>query len=886
MPTILASLQSFLSEQTVPGSDLIARWSTNLETQVLVAADDGHPVEGKRHTYTDGTDTWWNIRVPKNANSEPEWRDYQMRWSLNKHAEAIGSTGWDWFNRKSKWVGFDFDAITGHATGVGISANELAQVLTNARNVPYVEVRKSTGGKGLHLYVLLDDIPTANHTEHAALGRAILGMMSTEANFDFAQNVDACGGNMWIWHRKITPENEGLKLLKPADKTLTIDDLPINWRDHVDVVTRTRTKVRVTGIPDESQFNELTTSRKVIPLEQSHRQLISNLANMGYTTIWVPDHHLLQTHTAALKKLFVEQDIRGFFDTTSEGTDPGKPNCFMFPLPDGEWKVYRFGNTAEHSLWEQDGTWTWCYFNTQPDLVTAARAHGGVKTSTGGYAFSTSEDAVDALAALGHTVPLASQLTGREAHVKAARTGDTCVTVRRFSDEQDPGLPWVKKWGGWWEYCLDVQFNSLKKTRDLETRDADSIIRVVLTDNNKGVPFIRSTEGTWDQHSLPLVQKYLGSVGYDQTEVDDIIGQAVGRRWKLVNLPFKSEFPGGRVWNKGAAQFAVKPADEPGEHPHWDLIYAHLGQSLDDQLKHLDWARSANLCTGADYLRAIFAAMIREPFVPTPYVFLWGNQDSGKSILWEAWSKIVTKGVVRADRALTSDFNGELAHAWMCAVEEKDFSKNRAAANRVKDFVTSLKLSIRQMRTDAYQIPNCTHWFQFANYVQEAPIFDKRDTRITVIHVPDIPAGKEIPKPVLFDRLVDEAPAFLRTLLDLPLPEAKGRLRVPVIDTQDKQYVIEQNRCPLEMFTSEQAYIVNGAKVKFAEFYDRFLDWLPPEDRHQWSKQKVGKQLPMGCPSGLHNNNQKWIGNLSFAEVEPGPKWVLDGRSRLKQECA
>ena len=80
--------------------------------------------------------------------------------------------------------------------------------------IPWLEIRKSTGGGGLHVYALCCDegIPTANHTEHAALGRAILEKMAVIAGFNFSKKVDICGGNMWIWHRKIDPRERGLQV--------------------------------------------------------------------------------------------------------------------------------------------------------------------------------------------------------------------------------------------------------------------------------------------------------------------------------------------------------------------------------------------------------------------------------------------------------------------------------------------------------------------------------------------------------------------------------------------------------------------------------------------------------------------------------------------------
>lgn len=243
MPKVTEAISRFLAAKAAshPGRDLLERYLScggpaSLETQMNVAAGDGEPVEGKRTTWTDGINSWWNIRIPRNANAEPTWNDYELRFAPEIYAEAIGSTGWDWRSRCSRWIGFDFDSITGHAKGVGITDEELQRVFEAARAIPYVETRRSTGGKGWHLYVYLNGVPTANHTEHAALARCVLGMMSSEAGFDFASQVDCCGGVMWLWHTKISESNQGLALVKAATRGLSVGDLPSNWHDHIEVV--------------------------------------------------------------------------------------------------------------------------------------------------------------------------------------------------------------------------------------------------------------------------------------------------------------------------------------------------------------------------------------------------------------------------------------------------------------------------------------------------------------------------------------------------------------------------------------------------------------------------------------------------------------------------
>ena len=172
MPRVSEGLYNFLTARKTPNNaDLIDRWSIEHETQVNVAADNGEPVDGRRNTYTDGEFEWFNFRIPKNAAGDPEFKDYELRWPLDLHAEGIGMTGWKWTTRRSLWCAFDFDSITGHAKGIGISDDRVGTGQAS-RHVPaLVEVRKSTGGSGIHLYIYFggEGIPTENHTVHAAL---------------------------------------------------------------------------------------------------------------------------------------------------------------------------------------------------------------------------------------------------------------------------------------------------------------------------------------------------------------------------------------------------------------------------------------------------------------------------------------------------------------------------------------------------------------------------------------------------------------------------------------------------------------------------------------------------------------------------------------------
>ena len=608
MPLVSEALCNFLHARKTPANaDLVGRCSINMEIQVNVLAADGEPVAGKKSTWTNGSDTWHSIRIPKNAATDPTWEDYKIGYPFDLYAEGIGMTGWDWKARRSRHFGYDFDALTGHAQGIGINDDQLEKVKQAACALPYVEVRRSTGGGGIHLYVYLDDagVPTENHTEHAALARCILGMMSAECSFDFASAIDACGHVMWIWHRKMSAENHGLEIIKPATKRLSEADLPKNWRDHIEVVRGRRSKIRVNEIADDDQdpFEALASSRKIIPLDDSHKAQIEALMRSGATTLWVADHHLLQTHTTALRDLLESPEGRalklvGVFRTNSKGRDPGTPNCFLFPLPNGAWRVYRFSpGISEKDTWTQDGQgWTTCYFNRYPDLETACTLFGGVEREQGGYVFSSPATAIEAAKSLGEDLVLKDVPNDRKVTLKAHKDGRLIVEIERTKEDKKPLEGWEDKKG---KYVKIFKVKADPKDEDaLDSNEFDKIIRAVKTTASEHSGWMLKEEGKeWTRNPAANVKMFLQSLKHDRTEAEAIMGGAVGRSWKLVNLPFREEYPGGRQWNLDAAQFKCKPAelsdDEVPHHPHWDMIFDHIGHELTPVLRELPWAVEA-----------------------------------------------------------------------------------------------------------------------------------------------------------------------------------------------------------------------------------------------------------------------------------------------------
>jgi hypothetical protein len=869
---VTENIQRYLAMHTHP--DLAALYNPGMEVQVMVRPDGGHPTEGGK-SYSDGINTWFNFRIPKNARTTPEFRDWELKWPLQEHCLAIGMTGWNFAERKSMHVAYDFDAICGTShQGTGVTQEELDRVRDAACAIPWVETRKSTGGGGLHLRVHLGKgVPTANHTEHAALGRAILGMMSAEAGFDFADKVDICGGNMWVWHRKMTPENSGLTLVKPRERDL--NDVPENWRDHIDVVSRKRRKVRVPGLNDSAQdkLASLADTTKSAPLDDTHRKLMDWLTENRWTCVWEADHGMMRTHTAGLAEAHAALDYLGFFKTLATGRDKSDYNCFAFPKPDGGWRVVRYGQgTLEADTWVQDADWTYCYLNQRPDLKTAALAKGGVADEDGGFVFPSLMTAAEVAKILGAKVDVNGALAGRQTKLRSAKDGSGLVVeVKREKDDTDTDIAgYIAKKG-----TLKKVVNASLPTYT-QAASFDAKIRYLLTPAKEPGGWVLSLHDDWFAQPKDNIISVLMNNGMSAADAKATTGQIVEDGWILSSIPFQAEYPGGRRWNKDAAQFRFKPVEEDDcPHPHWDMILNHCGKGINDAVTLNDWCVENAVTTGATYLRYWLSSMIQYPYEPLPYLFFFSEpyQNCGKSSFHEAINLLMTKGVMRADQALQSqgNFNGELAGAILCVVEETDLSKAGSRVyEKMKDWVTGRQISLHTKGLTPYLIANMTHWIQCSNLQRACPVFEG-DTRVSMVQVYPFDVGQEIPWPRLKMKLEEEAPAFLRTILDTNIPPSNGRLRIPVIDTEDKARAIEFTRDELQTFIAEKCHYIPGARILFSDFYDRFMETLGVSEKVKWTKNKVSASLPPKYPKGHGAHNNIFIGNISFDNLQPNP---------------
>jgi hypothetical protein len=705
-------------------TDLASLYNINMECQVNVAQDHGERVEGEFkgrqwHGFSDGLQTWKSFRIPYKAMSEPEYTDVEMKFELDVHVEGIGLTGWDWENRCSRWVAFDFDAITGHSDKhtSKLTQEQLVEVKELASQIPWVTVRKSTSGKGLHLYVFIDNAfvtPIMNHTEHAALARSILGLMSALTGADFKSKVDICGGNMWVWHRKMTG-TDGLSLIKQGRAILS-SEVPANWRDHQKVISgrKKRTTPEFVMETSESAFDEITGQTTHVQLDEDHRKLIKYLGDTGAAFWWDADRHMLVCHTYDLKEAHQTLNMRGIFDTMSTGKEHGiDHNCFAYPMKRGAWAVRRYSvGVSEASSWDQDSNgYTRCYLNQEPSLFIAARTHSGLEDEKGAFVFTRAEEAQKAAMALGADLNIPSRYLQRPAYLRYHKDGRLIAEFKRESVDNPSDLGgWLtNKKGDYWTRIFSVR---RVESRENDVGNYDDIARHLTSTEGSDLGWVVRSGESWHEEPLTHVWAVLEHMGLKSVDAKNVIGSSVVRPWKIVNLPFQPEYPGDRRWNREGSQFKYPPSLDKDilSYPNWTKILNHVGSGLDDAVKIHPWCISNGLKTGADYLKCWIASVFQCPFEPLPYLFFYGPQGSGKSIFHEALNLLITKGYKHAGHALKSSggFNGELKDAIICVVEEVDLNSNKQAYNLIKDWVTSLEISIHIKGRTPFLVANAT----------------------------------------------------------------------------------------------------------------------------------------------------------------------------------
>lgn len=852
MATVSESLTGYLNarKKEVPYSDLIDRWHWGMETQVLV--QKGEKVADKQNTYTDGTNEWWPIRVDNN-------KDYELPWLIRDHVTHIGSTGWNWQKKRSIWIGADVDAVLGHAVGVGISDADLVAIRQAAGDIPWTEVRYSTGGLGHHLYVPIKDegIEVPNHTVHAAIGRAILTEMSRVANFDFAGGVDVCGGNMWLDCAK--PKQNSFEQITPATEEFKLST--IDYEQHLDVVTRKRTTVRVPGVPDdeEDEIDQLCASRRRIQPDETHLAIQEAMGEIGAICNYIPDHNLFQIHTHGLQQLIDDADtkkalnLKGVFKTLSPGTNLAEPNGFAFPEKDGAIRVIRFGQGVnETPNWEATPNgWIGTTFNGPLGFDQAMQAMDGVLLDDGAsYQFPTLDLALLAIDATGSypAIDAPEELAKRLCEVSKEK-GNCVVTV--VKDKSDP--PQIKRFASKGsrpaKWVATVRPTTEKdEVAELNLGEA---VRRVQNAAKHSTGYWMQTDNGWHKIDRSEVTDILQLRGVRTDQLGVARGQIVENAWTETKIHGKSEYPGNRTWNRDTW---TPPTPQQMDTPYWDRILKHIGQALDSGTDRDPWCKAHGI-KGRDYLFHWLQRIWRDPYCRLPAQGLYSDgRGRGKTLMMEGACLLVDGHFCDLKLALTEKFNGQCDGAIIGIIDEHDLRTVDQMA--LRNYVTGTTITVRPLGGGAYKARNPIHVIAASNYLDYFDIEPGCRRKVLTDNIPPFD-GPEIDYMEFVAGLKNEIPGLLHQFTENPTPDYPKGLKLPTIVTDTKAELMKGNKVGRNKYETIAEKIrtwLPGVLPKTNEeirtlYKDKFKDEL--------DEQTMGRVLN-ACGAHKHSKTKQW----------------------------
>lgn len=852
---------------------LIPRWSTKLETQVMVKKGRNEVEPG---VYSEGGETWKNARWPWKAGTDPTYFDKDITYDPEKRIARIGSTGWNWEDKRSVYVGIDIDAVdSGHAAGTNqLDEFQLGKIVAQLSELDYVTLVRSTGGKGIHGYIFFDesDQPvTDNHNEHTQVALAVLEKIKEDTGMDLVEQkiVDVKGVVLWIWADTSGPDHPGFTVVHEASRNLKNSEIP-EW-------SKVAPKKKITN--DKFKYDKCE-------LEEDHIKILAQLEELGYAFYWNEEHNTAQTHTFALKALYHKRKnegdpIRGIFETVSEGNDPSSPNCYITAKPGGYFKVARYGNaTVEHRTWFVKDDDTWTFFNQPVDPMSVFARYA--LTFDMSSAVLDHESFGEVLALLECEFPYP------EEQIKVVYDSSANAIIAHARYREDNPVP-----SGWTKTGKKITAR-LPLDGNAETRannyldDIDQQFRFVIQPNNEPYGWYHNTATRgWVKYESSGHLNRLVAQQFGKSAVDEIVAMMQNYPWLAGNCPFGPIDLPNREWNLCKARLACDPSDRPGPHPHFDKIFEHLGQGLDVAVRNADWSGEWGLEGGADYLRYWVASAVKYPFEPLPYLFFFGGQGCGKSIFIEMLRWLFPGSVENIAQAVMSEsgFNGEALGKVFCYLEEKDLTGRQAqsAYERIKEWTMAKEISIHPKGKTPFMAPNTMKFVHMANKIDSIRI-DRDDTRVVAVDVPKI--HHPIPKSIMEEKLKEEIPYFLRTLLTTEIPPAVERCRVPHVNTVAKMELGESSMSTVQRFAQQHLKPCPGNMIPFSDFKEKFDAYCIKERKPTMGQNAISSELrkmeDLLVVGKYGKKNIIHIGNVAFGDGgKKGKKLTLQENGRL-----
>lgn len=796
-----------------------------------------------------------------------------MSYLLNSMTR-FGVSGWDYHNKTSHFLSIDVD-LAGTKKIDGVTQERMDEIITACSGLPYLEVRKSTHGKGLLIRAFLQEgISSETNMEHKKLCKTLIQQINQDTKLELVlgKDVDKYGEIAWIWSSE---QNEDSFALLSAH---------IDYYEPKEVESEATPRIFVDcdiqAVEEEGFWSSLTDKTKeCLDWIKGKDGIVEyNVAQNEDKE----DFGCIKLHTFMLQRAHAHFNLCGKFETVASGSNTRDVNCFAIPTTNGGLRVIRYGGGNEKGWMVDDKGRSFCMFNDALTLSATAHKFGGQLDPGNGYLFDSLTNAIKCLNTYTkEKVACPDIYKDRKAAIKLIDSSNIQVRVdKEYSQERAMADGWHNG-RGYFKTTIQVHIpedNDIGLTDEEIGLVKENTRHIVMHYNSANTMWQIKTRGAWVKKGASEVDPFITSFGFGN-KAKAIRGMLMRESLFGIDVPFGKEILGKHTVNITKAKLNVEP-EKVKDISTWWAFLLHIGSYLTPFIKQDLVCQELGIRDGKDYLVLWIALSIRKPALRLPYLFLFGEQETGKSMFHEVLGHLLSpSSFARGDRALTDAkaFNGDLMGATHIILEEVDFSANPLAYNRLKDYVTAEDISIRALYMDAMIMPNYTHWIQVANSASYCPV-ESKDTRVTMIKVSK-PVNPR-PKHELSDALKKEAPQFLQHLLSMDLPNFKGRLAMPVIKTDAKDEVTETRSNNVECYIEDCIVSKNGAFELLTDIYSNYVAYckeIKGSNRTPLTRRAFSKEMQKSFPKGRSTkmSGKHIFGNMFLAE-DPGG-YQVDG---------
>ncbi len=240
-----------------------------------------------------------------------------------------------------------------------------------------------------------------------------------------------------------------------------------------------------------------------------------------------------------------------------------------------------------------------------------------------------------------------------------------------------------------------------------------------------------------------------------------------------------------------------------------------------------------------------FACNIQQPEVKIMYaVLIIGAQGIGKSFLAQVASLCLGKGNVAKpySEEIHENFTGWMKGASLGIIEEVMYKDKFELMNKLKPIITQPELRIREMRREAYSLPNRLNLLMFTNH-DDALSLENDDRRYAILKS-DAKKKEHSYYKKLFAWLKEPETAgkLLNYFLNYDLSDFEPEANAPMTDA--KEDMIASSRTGLEEWVSncinDECWPFNGDIVAIRYLKNRNVC---PNGYEKWSDKKWAKTL-------------------------------------------